>query len=191
VDDLELDGDWDHSQLPANVVLGQRCWIEARSSFRRFFSQRDPGLVVGDDVVIHAGTGFGIEPGGWVEIGDRSLLVGASLMCADHIAIGSDVVISYGVTITDADWHPRDPDLRRRDVEALAPGADPSNRPGYETAPVSVGDGARIGINAIILKGVRIGERATVGPGAVVARDVPAGVTVEGNPARPVEVVRP
>lgn len=187
MDELEFDGDWDHALLPANVVLGERCWIEARSSFRRFFSERETGLLVGDDVIIHSGTGFGVEPTGRVEVGDRTVLVGASLMCADHIAIGDDVMISHGVTITDADWHPRDPQMRQRDIEALAPGADASKRPPYETAPVVIGNGARIGINAIILKGVRIGDGASVGPGAVVTRDVPPGATVMGNPARPVE----
>jgi acetyltransferase-like isoleucine patch superfamily enzyme len=44
--------------------------------------------------------------------------------------------------------------------------------------------GAKIGANATILPGVVIGEHALVGAGAVVVRDVPAGVVVAGNPAR-------
>lgn len=41
-----------------------------------------------------------------------------------------------------------------------------------------------IGAGAIILPGVTVGERAIVGAGAVVTRDVPAGATVCGSPAR-------
>ncbi|HEY0325686.1 MAG TPA: acyltransferase [Allosphingosinicella sp.] len=44
--------------------------------------------------------------------------------------------------------------------------------------------GASIGAGAVILPGVTIGEHAMVGAGAVVYRDVPAGCTVIGNPAR-------
>ena len=44
--------------------------------------------------------------------------------------------------------------------------------------------GASIGSNATILGGVEIGERALVGAGSVVTRNVPAGATVAGNPAK-------
>lgn len=44
--------------------------------------------------------------------------------------------------------------------------------------------GAKIGGGSVILPGVTIGENAVVGAGSVVTRDVPAGATVVGNPAR-------
>ena len=49
---------------------------------------------------------------------------------------------------------------------------------------VSVGSGSEIGAGAVVLPDRTIGERARVGAGAVVTRDVPAGATVVGNPAR-------
>jgi UDP-2-acetamido-3-amino-2,3-dideoxy-glucuronate N-acetyltransferase len=47
-----------------------------------------------------------------------------------------------------------------------------------------VEDGASLGSGAVVLGGVRIGAGALVGAGAVVSRDVPAGATVAGVPAR-------
>ncbi len=44
--------------------------------------------------------------------------------------------------------------------------------------------GAKVGGGSVILPGVTIGENAIVGAGSVVTRDVPAGQTVVGNPAR-------
>lgn len=52
---------------------------------------------------------------------------------------------------------------------------------------VRVGVGAHIGTGATILQCLRIGDWAVVGAGAVVIRDVPAGATVVGVPARVIE----
>lgn len=49
---------------------------------------------------------------------------------------------------------------------------------------VQVGDGCLIGAGAVVLPGCKISHGATVGAGAVVTRDIPANITVVGNPAR-------
>jgi sugar O-acyltransferase (sialic acid O-acetyltransferase NeuD family) len=49
---------------------------------------------------------------------------------------------------------------------------------------VHVGRGAHIGAGATVRQGIRIGEGAIVGAGSVVVKDVPAGMTVVGVPAR-------
>lgn len=53
-----------------------------------------------------------------------------------------------------------------------------------KSKPVSIGEHCWIGGGAIILPGVTIGNNAVIGAGSVVTRDVPAGATVMGNPAR-------
>jgi len=57
--------------------------------------------------------------------------------------------------------------------------------PDWKLERTLVRRGATIGANATIMCGVTIGENAVVGAGAVVVKDVPAGTTVVGNPARP------
>jgi acetyltransferase-like isoleucine patch superfamily enzyme len=184
---MELEGCWDLAELPGNVVIGAGTWIERRASFEGFRSERDPGLVLGHRVRAYTATCFNVEPPGRLEVGDDCVLVGALFMVAGHVRLGRGVEISYGVTISDADFHPHDPDRRRRDAVALAPDGDPSRREPYEPAPVTIDDHVRIGIGAIILKGVHIGARAQIGAGAVVTGDVPQGATVVGNPGRVVE----
>ena len=51
---------------------------------------------------------------------------------------------------------------------------------------VFIGTGALIGAGSVILPSLKIGNSAVVGAGAVVTKDVPEGVTVVGNPAKPV-----
>jgi len=54
----------------------------------------------------------------------------------------------------------------------------------WSCVPTAVKRGASIGSGATILCGVVIGERAIVGAGSVVTKDVPDGAIVAGNPAR-------
>jgi maltose O-acetyltransferase len=92
------------------------------------------------------------------------------------IAVGSRTQIGPAVQVYAAD-HPRDPELRRKGLEF--------------GRPVTIGCDVWIGGGAIVLPGVSIGDRATVGAGSVVTRDVPAGATVVGNPARTVDAPVP
>ena len=180
----DFTGGFDHAELPANVHAGRGCWIESKLSFRRSKSRRDPAITLGERVRVHGFTSFNLEAEAQLTVGDDSVLVGPVFLCAERIEIGRGVLLSYQVTVADADFHPLDPDARRRDAIANAPGADRSQRPPYATAPVRIGDGVWVGIGAIILKGVQIGAGARIAAGAVVTRDVAAGATVAGNPAR-------
>src|SRR4051812_40812381 len=120
----EASGDWDYGTLPPNIRIGRDCFLENPQLFRTFASELDPGLVIGDRVRIYFGGwggGFGIVATGTMEIGDDSVLTGAQIMCAERIVLGRRVRISYNAVITDADFHPRDPDLRRRDALLCSP----------------------------------------------------------------------
>jgi len=179
-----ITGRWNYAELPANVQIGKDCFLERRDSFKRFRSSQPVGLKLGNHVKVYTWTEFNIEPAGTVLVGDNSTLAGAVFMCAERIEIGNRVVVSYNVTIADSDFHPRDPELRKQDAIANAPGGNQEHRPPLHSRPVIIEDDVWIGIGAIILKGVRIGRGARINAGAVVTTDVPAGAEVSGNPAR-------
>lgn len=95
---------------------------------------------------------------------------------ARRVSIGDHCLIAGGVTIADYDGHPLDACSRRAgDTSSLA-----------EIRPVEIGNDVWIGHGAVILKGVKIGDRAVIGAHAIVTRDVPPDCVVAGNPARPV-----
>ena len=179
-----ITGQWSHADLPKNVRVGANCFLERRAGFRKFLSVRDPGLVIGNRVKVYTWAEFNTEAGGYIEIGDDSVLVGPIFMCGESIVIGRRVIVSYNVTIADSDFHPLDPEERKLDAIANAPSGDRSRRPALVTRPVVIEDDVWIGIGAIILKGVRIGRNARIGAGAVITKDVPPGATANGNPAQ-------
>jgi acetyltransferase-like isoleucine patch superfamily enzyme len=94
-------------------------------------------------------------------------------------------MIAGGATIVDSDFHPIDPAARILDTIALSPYGFRANRPPLKASPVVIGDDVWIGFNAVVLKGVTVGDGAVIDPGSVVIHDVAAGATVAGNPARP------
>jgi len=85
------------------------------------------------------------------------------------VTVGDKTQIGPGVQILTAD-HPRDAASREQGIEF--------------GRPISIGRNVWIGAGAIILPGVTVGDDALIGAGSVVTRDVPAGATVVGNPAR-------
>jgi acetyltransferase-like isoleucine patch superfamily enzyme len=116
-----------------------------------------------------------------ITIGKRVFMNG-SLIAAQKIEIGDDVLISWGVTVVDHNSHAISFSARSQDVVNWRLGKkDWTN---VKIAPIKISNKVWIGFNSIILKGVTIGEGAIVGAGSVVTKDVPAWTIVAGNPAR-------
>ena len=147
--------------IAPNVKLGQRVKIYA---FTNLY-----GCEIGDDVKI--GTFVEIQKG--VRVGCRCKISSHSFLC-EGVTLEDDVFIGHGVTFIN-DRFPR----ASTGAGALQTEAD------WVCIPTTVKRGASVGSGATILCGLTIGEGATVGAGSVVTKDVPAGATVAGNPARP------
>jgi len=117
-----------------------------------------------------ADLGEGVSVGVYTEIGPF-VHIGA------RVRIGAMCFIPEGVTIEDDAWiGPRCTFTNDR--------FPPSDKSAWEKTLVK--RGARLGAGCTILPGVIIGEGALVGAGSVVTKDVPAGETWAGVPARPI-----
>jgi acetyltransferase-like isoleucine patch superfamily enzyme/dTDP-4-dehydrorhamnose 3,5-epimerase-like enzyme len=101
-----------------------------------------------------------------VSVGDR-VTIKCGVQLWDGVTIENDVFVGPNATFTN-DKFPRSRHYQK-------PGEIPRT---------IIRSGASIGANATILPGVSVGERAMVGAGAVVTRNVPPDVIVVGNPAR-------
>jgi acetyltransferase-like isoleucine patch superfamily enzyme len=110
-------------------------------------------------------------------IGDDVGLNGTSITSRSQaITIGAGTMIAPNVIIVDSDFHRPWPPGERRSY------------PGTELdRGVSIGRDCWIGMNAIILKGVTIGDNTIIGAGSVVVSDIPANALAAGSPARVVK----
>lgn len=126
-----------------------------------------------------------------ISVGNRSLIGGGSVLdCALEIAVGDDVLISYGCIIADSDNHSIYPELRANDLANWMNGRQ-HDWTNSRMAPIRIESGSWIGARSVILKGVTIGAGSVVGMGSVVTRDVPPRVVVAGNPAVIVREIEP
>jgi len=188
VPDARLAGDWYDGRTPANITVGDGSLIDSSFCFKHYYARSAVGLIVGRQVTLWR-TSLAVGEQAVIEIGDYCYIANASLVCEQHIRIGSYVMIAGGVTIVDSDFHPLEPALRLADTVALSPVGARARRPLIETRPVVIEDDVWIGYNATILKGVHVGAGAVVAPGALVTHHVPPMAQVAGNPARVVETL--
>jgi acetyltransferase-like isoleucine patch superfamily enzyme len=172
--------------LGAFVIIGE----PARGQAAGVVTRIGPGAVIRSHTVIYAGNRIGAKfqtgHGALVrednEIGD-DVSIGTGSVVEHHVRIGNGVRLHTHVfvpefsVLEDGCWlgpnvvvtnakYPRSPRVKEQLVGA------------------HIEAGAKIGANATLLPGVRIGRDALVGAGAVVTKDVPAGAVVAGNPAR-------
>ena len=126
------------------------------------------GCEVGDETKI----GAFVEIQKNASVGRRCKISSHTFIC-EGVTIEDHVFIGHGVIFIN-DSYPR---------STTATG-DLQTEQDWKVEPTLVKQGASIGSGATILSNVTIGERAIVGAGSVVTRDVPAGAIVAGNPAR-------
>lgn len=149
-----------HQQIAPDVILGQ--------GVRIFGFVNLYGCEIGDETKI--GTFVEIQRG--AKIGRRCKISSHSFIC-EGVTIEDEVFIGHGVTFTN-DLYPK----------AANPDGSMQTAADWTCLRTLVSRGAAIGSGATLLCGITIGERATVGAGSVVTKDVPAGAVVVGNPAR-------
>lgn len=126
------------------------------------------GCEVGDDTKV--GTFVEIQKG--ARIGKRCKISSHTFIC-EGVVIEDEVFVGHNVTFIN-DRYPR----------ATAVGGALQTEADWKCVPTLVKRGASIGSSATLLCGVTIGEKAVVGAGSVVTKDVPPGAVVAGNPAR-------
>ncbi len=149
-------------RVSSDVVLGKGVKLAGFSNLY--------GCVIGDETKI--GTFVEIQKGAIV--GARCKISSHTFIC-EGVTLEDGVFVGHGVTFVN-DRRPR----------ALNAHGQLQSEEDWTCQRILVKRGSSIGSGATVLGGVTIGEDSMVGAGSVVTKDVPAGATVAGNPARPI-----
>ena len=131
------------------------------------------GCEIGDETKI----GAFVEIQKDAQIGRRCKISSHTFIC-EGVTIEDEVFIGHGVMFIN-DSYPR----------ATTASGELQTAADWKVERTVVRKGASIGTGVTVLANVTIGERAIVGAGSVVTRDVPPGTIVVGNPARVLRAV--
>ena len=126
------------------------------------------GCEIGDKTRI----GCFVEIQKGAKVGARCKISSHSFIC-EGVELEAEVFVGHGVTFIN-DRFPR----------ATSATGELKSEADWTCERTLVKRGASIGSGVTLMGGITIGENAIIGAGSVVTRDVPAGVTVAGNPAR-------
>jgi len=94
-----------------------------------------------------------------------------TIQCAGNITIGDDVLVASDVFIINYN-------------HGLSPLTASYLENKLDVSEVVIGNGVWLGNNVVVLPGVHIGEKAIIGAGSVVTKDVPPYSIAVGNPAK-------
>ena len=156
---LELNG---QLSLGYNLRLGSNA-----ETYLKMHSESK--LIVNGNFKMFFGSSIEIFPKGILTLGNGYINSDCVVACAERITIGDGSAIARGVYIYDSDHH--------KIVDRQGSIVNPP-------ASVNIGNHVWIGVGAIILKGVTIGDGAIIAAGAVVTHDVPPRCVAVGNPAK-------
>jgi UDP-2-acetamido-3-amino-2,3-dideoxy-glucuronate N-acetyltransferase len=149
-----------------------------------------PDVRLGRDVAIYNFVNlYGCEIGDHTKVGSfveiqKGARVGRNCKISSHsficegVTVEDEVFIGHGVKFIN-DKYPR----------ATTASGQLQTDEDWAVVQTVVRRGASVGTGAVILGGVEIGERAIVGAGSVVTRNVPPDTVVAGNPAKVIKAV--
>lgn len=177
------------SKIPYCYKIDPSNHLTSQFLLNIIFPEKRLFLEIGKDNII--GCEFRFESReGLITVGERCYIGPSLIICHNRVIIGNHVTIAWGCTIYDHNSHSIDYLERRKDIDReianLRKGENFIIDKDWSTvnsAPIVIEDDVWIGMNVIILKGVKIGKGAIIGAGSVVTKDVPAWTVVAGNPA--------
>ena len=157
--------------------------------------QIDSGVIIrGDPKKIEIGdysyidTNVQLEVYASIKIGNYvHITPNVYIQSGDEVIIGDYACVANGTKIYASSNTYKTPDGREKDILLSMSSSAPPELQSVERSPVVIEEYAFVGLNCVVLPGVRIGRGAIIGAGSVVTKDIPPYTIAVGIPARPVK----
>ena len=132
-------------------------------------------LYIGDNCVVNNTSIILDNEGSEIRIGNKTSIAKAQIVSLEpyKIEIGEDCMLSYDI------------EIRNTDSQKIYD--KNTNQRINEGKSINIGNHVWLGMRALILKGVNIGNNSIVAGGSIVTKDVKANTIVSGSPARQIK----
>lgn len=173
-----------------DTILDKGFGVEFRTE------RHDPCVQIGNQCILKCKIIFESDTGS-VRIGDGCYIGSTRIISAQSVEIGNWVTMAWNIVIYDHNSHSLDYrdriDDQKQQLNDWKSGNFIKNKNWsvVDKKSIVIADYVWIGFDAVILKGVHIGEGAIIGARSVVTRDVEPWTVVAGNPARMVKRLSP
>jgi acetyltransferase-like isoleucine patch superfamily enzyme len=174
------------------VEIGNNCKIYGTPLINKHFNSE---IIIGNDVMINSSvplySSLMIGPTklhtlaqtSKIIVGDKCDMNGTTVISRSKvIEIGKGTLIAGNCTIMDTDFHHIYPVDNRNKCQGSGDDINDSD--------IHIGEYVWIGLNCIILKGVRIGRGSVIAAGSVVVRDIPPMTIAGGVPAKVIKYIK-
>lgn len=148
----------------SNIEIGSGCKIVSNSI--------DTALGCNHKIIMRT-----LTKGSKIKIGKNTGVSGGTICAGSSVTLGDDCLIGANVCIVDNDFHPIDPNLRKKNNDYII----------ESSKAIQIGNNVFVGTNVIILKGVNIGDNSVIGAGSIVSRSIPSNVIAAGSPCVPIK----
>lgn len=172
--------------LLKNARHALKLWLTNVRVARRYDVLIEKSVTIKYEDTISFGEHVTLQSGAYL-YGSRT---GQEVRLGHHVVIAASAMILGEGGVSIGDYTHVGPGAVLTSQYGDAAGPMITAAPTIKTAPIRVGRGSWIGSGAVLMPGATLGERSVVAPGSVVYGRFGDGVTLSGNPARPMRPVR-
>lgn len=157
-------------RIGKNVIIDDNCVLDAKGS-------SNVGITIGDGVFVGRNSIIYTKDGDIEIQSQANISSNCEIFSSHRLVIGQGSLLAAYCYVMSGGSYELDSEISFADQD------------GYAKGPTIIGKSCWLGAKVVVMDGISIGDRVTVGTGAVVTKELPSNVVAVGIPAKVVQTI--